>query len=67
MNLGTKNYVKLSRSLQIFESDSEFETQNIKISSPIPRPSRVLDRETRPFESETRDSGISAIDLLIKF
>ena len=44
---------------KIFESDSESETQNIKMSSPIPRPSRVLDRETRPFESETRDSGIS--------
>ena len=27
------------------------------ISIPSPRPRRVLDRETRPFESETRDSG----------
>ena len=32
------------------------------ISNPSPRPRRVLDRETRPFESETRDSGNSALN-----
>ena len=35
------------------------------ISNPSPRPRRVLDRETRPFESETRDSGNSACALTV--
>ena len=33
--------------------------EHLWISRPSPRPKRVLDRETRPFESGTRDSGNS--------
>ena len=56
-----------------FDSDSESESQSLLPSIPSPRPRllmaigpipsprlrRVLDRETRCFESETRDSGNS--------
>ena len=35
--------------------------EHLWISRPSPRPKRVLDRETRPFESGTRDSGNSDV------
>ena len=42
-----------------FDSDSDSGSKVLEISSPIPRPRRVLDRESRCFGSETREPGIS--------
>ena len=42
-----------------FDSESETSLRYLQKSRPIPRLRRVLNRETRCFESETRDSGNS--------
>ena len=45
-----------------FDSESETSLRYLQKSRPIPRLRRVLNRETRCFESDTRDSGNFATD-----